>query len=90
METDERSAAGRTGRASFLYRPSPPHAINTATACLDPMWVSPSGQQALLTCTRSSPAGPMSVSVLLLGSAGAIQQRQLEAVARNDLTAFGS
>jgi hypothetical protein len=82
--------SARTGLASFLYRPPPPLAINTATVCLDPMWVSPSGQQSLLTCTSNSPAGPMSVRVLLLGSTGATQLRQLEAVARNDLTAFGS
>jgi hypothetical protein len=57
--------------------------------CQDPMWVSTSGRQALVTCSSNSPAGHLSVSVLLLGHNGAARLRQLEAVMHNDLVAFG-
>jgi hypothetical protein len=82
--------SARTGRAEFLYRPRPPQAPDTATDCLDPMWVSSSGRQALLTCASNSPAGRLSTSVLLLAKPGATRLRQLEAVAHNDVVAFGT
>jgi hypothetical protein len=80
----------RTGRPEFLYRPRPPQALDTLTDCLDPMWVSSSGRQALLACASNSRAGRLSTSVLLLGKPGANRLRQLEAVAHNDLVAFGT
>jgi hypothetical protein len=82
--------SARTGMASFLYRPRAPQAPATATFCHDPTWVSASGQQALLSCSSNPPGGRPSVRVLLLGQPGATRLRQLDAMARNDLTAFGS
>jgi hypothetical protein len=82
--------SARTGLASFLYRPGAQRASHTVTMCDDPMWVSPSGRQALLTCVTSSPAGQHPARVLLLGRTGAVRLRQLEPVANDDQVAFGS
>jgi hypothetical protein len=56
------------------------------------MWISPSGQQALLTCTRGSPGGQQSETVLLLGQAGATRLHRLERFTGSfvNLVAFGT
>jgi hypothetical protein len=87
--------SARTGRASFLYRPAPQEAPHAVTFCQDPLWVSSSGRQALLTCTSSSPAagspvGRSSESVLLLGPHGATRLPRLEPRAGQEEIAFGS
>jgi hypothetical protein len=87
--------SARTGRASYLYRPAPREAPHAVTFCQDPLWVSASGRQALLTCTSSSPAdrspvGRSSESVLLLGPHGATRLPRLEPRAGQEEIAFGS
>lgn len=82
--------SARTGQPSYLYRALPEHAPNEATFCQDPLWVSPSGRQALVTCTANSPAGHSSESVLLLGRSGATRLPRLEPRAGQESLAFGS
>jgi hypothetical protein len=82
--------SARTGRPSYRYRPPSPQALNEATFCQDPLWVSPSGRQALVTCASNSPAGHLSGSVLLLRRDGATRLPRLEPRAANDEIAFGS
>lgn len=86
------SFSARTGAASFLYRPRAPSGSHATTFCEDPMWISPSGQQALLTCTRGSPGGQQSETVLLLGQAGATRLHRLERFTGSfvNLVAFGT
>jgi hypothetical protein len=82
--------SARTGRASYLYRAPQEQAPNEATFCQDPLWVSPSGRRALVTCARNSPAGHLSVSALLLGPHGATRLPRLEPRASQEEIAFGS
>ena len=83
--------SARTGAARFWYRPRTQPGSHATTFCQDPMWVSPSGRQALLTCTRGAPGGQQSLTVLLLGRTGAVRLRHLEPlVAPSNLIAFGS
>ena len=82
--------SARTSSAAFLYRPRPPRIPHAITFCQDPMWVSPSGEQALVTCASASPGRQLPGKVLLLGHTRTTLQPQLEPAAHNDLTAFGS
>jgi hypothetical protein len=80
----------RTGRAHVLYQP--PALSSTMTGmCNDPLWMSDSGQQVLLACTRPLPgqSGAVAMQVVLLDRGRVTRQLPWLAAAANGRVAFG-
>jgi hypothetical protein len=88
--------SARTGRARLLYHPPTVRdkwtGMTLNSNCLDPLWISNSGQQVLLMCIRPRPEGPQRIlsvpHILLLDHRRVIQLPWLTGIAQA-ITAFG-
>ena len=86
----------RTGQARLLYQPPTVRdkwtGMTLNSNCLDPLWISNSGQQMLLMCTRPRPEGPQRIAgiphILLLDHGRIIRLPWLTGIAQA-ITAFG-
>lgn len=89
--------SARTGQARLLYQPPAVRdkwtGMTLDSNCLDPLWISNSGQQVLLMCTRPRPEGPQRIAsiphILLLDHGRVIQLPWLAGIGPA-ITAFGS
>jgi hypothetical protein len=88
--------SARTGQARLLYQPPTVRdqwtGMTVYSNCLDPLWISNSGQQVLLMCTRPRPEGPRRIvsvpRILLLDHGRVIRLPWLTGIAQA-VTAFG-
>jgi hypothetical protein len=82
----------RTGRASVLYQTGAPGSA-VAGSCNDPLWMSSTGQEVLLACTRPllpGPADAVVTRVMVLAHGRLIRQLPWWSDLANEQVALGS